>query len=132
VSTDFMKSVTPNLSSETSLQGVSLSANAEHVLRTARDLPDNPSTFDEVMANPDFRTGVAFLVGVKEPNKTVRVNITLTDHELREIDQRARARGLTRSAFLVQSGLKTAYGRSDSVSATRGDRCTARCSPSSA
>jgi hypothetical protein len=38
------------------------------------------------MSNPDFRDGVAFLVSVKEAGKTVRVNITLTERELREID----------------------------------------------
>jgi hypothetical protein len=67
--------------------------------------PD-PSTLDEVMVNPDFQDGVAFLVSVEEPGKTMRVNITLTGQELREIDQHARAQGMTRSAFSVKSGMK--------------------------
>ena len=58
------------------------------------------------MSNPDFQDGVGFLVSVKEPGRTVRVNITLTEQQLREIDQNAQAQGLTRSAFLVKSGLK--------------------------
>jgi hypothetical protein len=41
----------------------------------AEPVPD-PSTPDEVMINPDFQDGVAFLVSVEEPGKTVRVNIT--------------------------------------------------------
>jgi hypothetical protein len=57
-------------------------------------MPD-PSTLDEVMSNPDFRDGVAFLVSVEEPGKTVRVNITLSEHELHEIDQHAREQGMT-------------------------------------
>jgi hypothetical protein len=56
------------------------------------------------MVNPDFQDGVAFLVSVEEPGKTMRVNITLTGQELREIDQHARAQGMTRSAFSVKSG----------------------------
>jgi hypothetical protein len=68
-------------------------------------VPDT-STLDEVMSNPDFQDGAAFLVSVEEPGKTVRVNITLTEQELREIDQQARAQGRTRSAFLVKSGSK--------------------------
>jgi hypothetical protein len=35
----------------------------------------------------------------------VHVNITLTEQELQEIDQHARAHGMTRSEFLVKSGL---------------------------
>jgi hypothetical protein len=54
---------------------------------------------------------------VKEPSKTVRVNITLVEQELRDIDQRARAHGLSRSAFLVQSGLKRSQKPEGSVAA---------------
>jgi predicted RNase H-like HicB family nuclease len=68
-------------------------------------VPDS-STLEEVMSDPDFQDGVAFLVSVKESGKTVRVNITLTEHELQEIDRQARAHGMSRSAFLVKSGLK--------------------------
>jgi predicted RNase H-like HicB family nuclease len=76
------------------------------VMRDTGDPVPDPSTLDEVMSNPDFQDGVAFLVSVEEPRKTVRVNITLTEQELNEIDQQARARGITRSAFLVKTGLK--------------------------
>ncbi len=68
-------------------------------------VPD-PSPLDEIMSNPDYQDGVAFLVSVKEPGKTVRVNITLSEQQLREIDQSAQAHELTRSAYLVKSGLK--------------------------
>jgi hypothetical protein len=75
-------------------------------MRETGEPVSRPSSLDEVMSNPDFRDGVAFLVSVKEAGKTVRVNITLTEQELRQIDQHARAQGMTRSAFLVKSGLK--------------------------
>jgi predicted RNase H-like HicB family nuclease len=72
---------------------------------TGEPVPDS-STLEEVMSNPDFQDGVALLVNVKESGKTVRVNITLTEQELQEIDRHARAHGMSRSAFLVKSGLK--------------------------
>lgn len=66
-----------------------------HVMReTAEPIPD-PSSLDEVMSNPDFQDGVAFLVHVKEPGKRVRVNVTLTEQQLREIDGHARAQGMS-------------------------------------
>jgi hypothetical protein len=55
------------------------------------------------MADPDFRDGIAFLVDVKAKGRTVRVNITLSEGELQQIDQRAREHGLSRSAFLVHT-----------------------------
>jgi predicted RNase H-like HicB family nuclease len=76
------------------------------VMREAGERIPEPSPLDEVMRNPDFQDGVGFLVSIKEPGKTVRVNITLSEGELEQIDQRARAQGLSRSAFLVQSGLR--------------------------
>ena len=76
------------------------------VMHEAGEPVPDPSPLDEIMSNPDYRDGVAFLVSVKEPGKTVRVNITLTEQQLREIDRNAQAHGLTRSAFLVKSGLK--------------------------
>lgn len=83
-----------------------LTGHIEVMRETGESVPD-PSTLDEVMSNPDFQDGVAFLVSVKEPGKTVRVNITPTEQELHEIDQHARAHGMTRSAFLAKSGLKS-------------------------
>ena len=83
-----------------------LTGHIEVMRETGEPVPD-PSTLDEVMSKPDFQDGVALLVSVKDPGKTVRVNITLTEQELREIDQRARAHGMTRSVFLVKAGLRS-------------------------
>jgi predicted RNase H-like HicB family nuclease len=76
------------------------------VMHEAGEPVSDPSPLEEIMRNPDFQDGVAFLVNVREPGKTVRVNITLTEQQLRAIDHNAQAQGLTRSAFLVKSGLK--------------------------
>ena len=75
-------------------------------MRAAGEPIPDPAPLDEVMSNPDFRDGVGFLVHVKQPGKTVRINITLSVGELEEIDRLARARGMSRSAFLVERSLR--------------------------
>lgn len=82
-----------------------LTGRIEVMRETGESVPE-PSSLDEVMSYREFRDGMVFLVSVKEPGKTVHVNITLTEQELQEIDQHAREHGMTRSAFLVKSGLK--------------------------
>ena len=63
-----------------------------------------PSTLDEVMSDPNNRTGVAILVSVKaEQPKAVRVNITLPEDVLERIDRYAEAHGFTRSGLLAQA-----------------------------
>jgi uncharacterized protein (DUF1778 family) len=49
---------------------------------------------------------VAFLTELREPERTVRINITARRSQIAEIDRRARAKGLTRSSYIVQSALK--------------------------
>jgi len=61
------------------------------VMREMGDPTPDPSTLDAVLGKPDFQDGVAFLVSVEEPGKTVHVNITLTEQELQKIDKHARA-----------------------------------------
>jgi hypothetical protein len=60
-----------------------------------------PRPLDAAMADPDFRDGVAILVPAPEPTHSVRVNVTIPDDALREIDSYVEARGFTRSGFLV-------------------------------
>ena len=64
-----------------------------------------PSTLDELRSDPAMKGAVAFLVEVAEPEKTVRFNVTARESQLAEIDNRARAARLTRSAFMVHSSL---------------------------
>jgi predicted RNase H-like HicB family nuclease len=65
----------------------------------------NPSTLDELRNDPALKGAVAFLVDVPELEKTVRFNITARESQLSEIDERARAARLTRSAYMVHSAL---------------------------
>jgi predicted RNase H-like HicB family nuclease len=67
----------------------------------------SPSTLDELRNDPAMKGAVAFPVDAKEPEKTVRINITARESEIAEIDTRARAARLTRSAYMVRRALQT-------------------------
>ena len=47
-----------------------LTGHIEAMLDTGETVPD-PSTLDEVMHDPDFQDGVAFLVSIKQPEKRI-------------------------------------------------------------
>jgi predicted RNase H-like HicB family nuclease len=63
------------------------------------------SKLEEIMANSDFADAVAYLVvGVPDSKpRTVRVNITLPEMTLKQIDAAAKRRGMSRSSFLVHA-----------------------------
>ena len=65
-----------------------------------------PSTLDDLHGDPAMKGSVAFLTELREPERTVRINITARQSQIAEIDRRARAKGLTRSSYIVQSALK--------------------------
>ena len=75
-------------------------------MREDGDAVPEPSSLDGLRGDPAMKGAVAFLVEVRPPEKTVRVNITARESQIAEIDRRARARGLTRSSFIVQSALR--------------------------
>ncbi|MFN7024193.1 MAG: type II toxin-antitoxin system HicB family antitoxin [Pseudorhizobium sp.] len=61
-----------------------------------------PSSLETVMADPDNRDSVAILVSLRtESRKSVRINITLPEDVLKQIDAFAESQGLTRSGFLA-------------------------------
>jgi predicted RNase H-like HicB family nuclease len=64
-----------------------------------------PSSLDDLRNDPSMKGAVAFLVEVKRPEKTIRINITARESQLAEIDRRARGVGLTRSSYVVQKAL---------------------------
>jgi predicted RNase H-like HicB family nuclease len=66
-----------------------------------------PSTLDELQKDPALKNAVAFLVDAKEPEKTVRINITARESDIAQIDSLARAARLTRSAYMVRRALQT-------------------------
>lgn len=67
-----------------------------------------PSTLDTVMADPRNRDAVAFLVTVPDrPAKAIRVNVTLPEALLREIDRVT----TNRSRFLADAARRALAGR---------------------
>jgi predicted RNase H-like HicB family nuclease len=66
-----------------------------------------PSSLEEIMSDPENRSGVAILVSVKDDQpKVVRVNVTLPGDVLEQIDKYAEANGYTRSGLLAQAAKK--------------------------
>jgi len=80
-----------------------LSLHIEGMVEDGEAIPE-PSSLETVMSDAENREGVAILVSVKAPSvKAVRVNITLPEDALREIDRYAESHGLTRSGFLASA-----------------------------
>jgi predicted RNase H-like HicB family nuclease len=82
-----------------------LSLHVQGMLEDGETIPA-PSNLDDVMKIRDFKDGVAFMVNLSSPQKVVRVNITVTEDDLRKIDNLAQTKGMSRSAYLIQSGLQ--------------------------
>ncbi len=68
------------------------------------DIPA-PSALDDIAKEPDYTNGFAFIVSIKEQDKTVRVNITLQASELEAIDAAAATMGMKRSTYMVNAAL---------------------------
>ncbi len=80
-----------------------LALHVEGLLEDGEAIPE-PSSLDAVMVEPDNKDGVAILVSLKtESRKAVRINITLPEDVLKQIDAFAEAHGLTRSGFLARA-----------------------------
>jgi len=63
-----------------------------------------PSTIDDIANDPAAKHAVMFLVPVTL-ERTVRVNITARESQIKRIDQLAEAAGLNRSAYMVRSAM---------------------------
>jgi predicted RNase H-like HicB family nuclease len=88
------------------LAAAALAFHIEGMVEDGEAVPE-PSSLDAIMANPENRDGVAILVSVAPQTvKAVRVNITIQEDILREIDAFAEAHGQTRSGFLASAAKK--------------------------
>ena len=80
-----------------------LALHIEGLVEDGEAIPE-PSALEEVMSDPDNRSGVAILVAVKaDQPKVVRVNVTLPGDVLEQVDKYAEAHGYTRSGLLTQA-----------------------------
>jgi predicted RNase H-like HicB family nuclease len=62
-----------------------------------------PSRLEDIMSDPDYANAIAYLV-ISVPDakrRTVRVNVTVPEMTLKQIDAAAKKRGMSRSSFLV-------------------------------
>ncbi len=85
---------------------MALEALALHLEAMREDGAANPppASLKEFMATRTNRDGVAIVVDAPPASsKSVRVNITLADEMLANIDRHATANGLTRSGFLARA-----------------------------
>ncbi len=81
-----------------------LSLHIKGMLEDGEKIPE-PSSLEDVMADPENADAIAFLV-VTTPDlkpKSVRVNIIVPENTLRQIDAMAKKRGMSRSSFLVHA-----------------------------
>ena len=74
------------------------------MIEDGEEIPEATS-LEDIMADPDNEGAVPFLVQVPE-TKTKRINITVSEIILRDIDAYARKHGMSRSAFLTNAALE--------------------------
>jgi predicted RNase H-like HicB family nuclease len=84
-----------------------LALHLEGLAEDGEAVPES-SSLEEVMADPENRSGVAILVAApRQSVKSVRVNVTLPADVLAQLDLYAESHGLTRSGFLLTAALLT-------------------------
>jgi predicted RNase H-like HicB family nuclease len=81
-----------------------LALHIKGMLADGERIPE-PSMLENIMAEPDYSDAAAILVvTISEPKpRSIRVNITIPEDILQEIDVVARKRGMSRSSFLVNA-----------------------------
>ena len=81
-----------------------LTLHIQGMLEDGEKLPV-PARLEKIMGNPDYANAIAYLV-VSVPDakpRTVRVNVTVPEMTLKQIDAAAKKRGMSRSSFLVHA-----------------------------
>ena len=81
-----------------------LTLHIQGILEDGEQLPV-PSKLEDIIDNPDYANAIAYLV-VSVPDakpRTVRVNVTVPEMTLKQIDVAAKKRGMSRSSFLVHA-----------------------------
>ena len=95
-----------------------LSLHIQGMLEDGDQLPV-PSSLEDIMSDPDFANAIAYLV-VSVPDakpRTVRVNVTVPEMTLKQIDAAAKKRGMSRSSFLVHAAQNAIQSTQTNVSA---------------
>jgi predicted RNase H-like HicB family nuclease len=96
-------SVCDTLNEACALSVEALAVHVEGMSEGGDPIPE-PSSLEQIMEHPKNRGGVAILIPLRDQTaRVVRVNITLPEDTLAEIDRYAEAHGFTRSGFLAQA-----------------------------
>lgn len=82
-----------------------LNAHIEFMLEDSERLPA-PTSLEKIMTLAENRDAVGILVDVNLPSVVRRINITVREEVLSEIDRYAKNHGFTRSDFLARAALK--------------------------
>ena len=81
-----------------------LTLHIQGILEDGDQLPV-PSRLEDIMSDPDYANAIAYLV-VSVPDakpRMVRVNVTVPEMTLKQIDAAAKKHGMSRSSFLVHA-----------------------------
>ena len=81
-----------------------LAFHIEGMREDGEDIPA-PSSLDDIAEDPNFADGFAFIVPIREQDKTVRINITMLKSQLDEIDALAAQAKANRSTYIVNRAL---------------------------
>ena len=93
-----------NIDEATDMAQEALTLYIQGMLEDSEQLPV-PSRLEDIMSDPDYANTIAYLV-VSVPDaklRTVRVNVTVPEMTLKQIDAAAKKRGMSRSSFLVHA-----------------------------
>lgn len=102
-----------------------LALHMQGMIEDGEPIPE-PSTLDDLAADPAMRNAVAFLVSVDVTEKAERFNITARKSQMEEIDRRAKHRGMTRSAYIVAAALSAKERQQGARKSGRRQRPVAR------
>ena len=106
------------------MAGEALALHVRGMIEDGERIPE-PSSLDDLADDPAMKGAVAILVSLPAPEKTVRINISVAENQLQQIDRLAEEASLSRSAYMVRASV------SNVVSAARTNRIAARRSSKS-
>jgi len=93
-----------NLQDARRMAAEALGLHVAGMLEDGAKIPE-PSTLQEVKKDPESKGALIVLIEAADVEKTVRINITARESQIAEIDHRARAAKLSRSAYMVIQAL---------------------------
>ncbi len=96
-----------------------LTLHIQGMLEDGEQLPVSSTKLEEIMNDPDYANAIAYLV-VSVPDakpRTVRVNVTVPEMTLKQIDAAAKKQGMSRSSFLVHAAQNAIQSIQSDISA---------------